>query len=232
MGHIHLNVRDLPAAEKFWAEIMGAAVVKVGTAKIMKFPGALIMLRQRESIAGGSEETPVNGISFRAPDIKPIVDRWKAAGLRIQNYEKHRRVTVLTLDDARVTVFEQAGQSEPMVFHGVLFRSQDPAQLMEFYRKLLHVKQPPDAVRLALTIPGARLVFTPSPKPLAETRGHAIDHIGFEIRNLQKTAEKLVEKGIKIDLPYRKLESTGVGTLFITDPAGTTINLTEGLDKL
>jgi hypothetical protein len=38
--------------------------------------------------------------------------------------------------------------------------------------------------------------------------------------------------GIKIDVPYRSVPAVGLSIAFITDPWGTYIELTEGLDRV
>ena len=49
--------------------------------------------------------------------------------------------------------------------------------------------------------------------------------------NLEAFSRQLQAKGIKLDVPMRELADTGLKYAFITDPNGTYIELTEGLDK-
>ena len=37
--------------------------------------------------------------------------------------------------------------------------------------------------------------------------------------------------GVEFDVPYRELDQLGIAIAFFTDPFGTYIELTEGLDK-
>jgi catechol 2,3-dioxygenase-like lactoylglutathione lyase family enzyme len=68
---------------------------------------------------------------------------------------------------------------------------------------------------------------------LTSTAGRAVDHVGFEVRNLQEFCKKLEGKGIKLTSPYRVApELNGIGRAVITDPWGTRIELTEGLRDL
>jgi len=62
------------------------------------------------------------------------------------------------------------------------------------------------------------------------SEGRAIDHIGFEIKNLEAFTKKLEADGIKLDRPYTKVAALGIAIAFIKDPWGTNIELTEGLD--
>ena len=66
----------------------------------------------------------------------------------------------------------------------------------------------------------------PPPMP---TKGRALDHIGFEIGNLEAFCNKLEAAGVKFDQPYAK--NSDVANALITDPWGTSIELTEGLAK-
>ncbi len=76
------------------------------------------------------------------------------------------------------------------------------------------------------------LNFSPSPHPGVGTQGRAIDHIGFEVKNLEEFCKKLEADGIKFNVPYRKVPALGIAIAFFTDPWGTYIELTEGLDQI
>ena len=81
-------------------------------------------------------------------------------------------------------------------------------------------------------MPGVVLNFSESPDPVVGTKGRALDHIGFEVRHLEEFCKKLEAQGITFDVPYRKVPALNVAIAFITDPWGTSIELTEGLDKI
>ena len=82
------------------------------------------------------------------------------------------------------------------------------------------------------TLPGVSLNFSPSPDAVVGTQGRSIDHVGFEVRNLEAFCKKLEADGIKIVSAYRKVPALNIAVAFITDPWGTYIELTEGLDKI
>ena len=65
--------------------------------------------------------------------------------------------------------------------------------------------------------------------PQEPTKGRAIDHIGFEVSNLDEFARRLDAQGIKLDVPIRQIPNTKLKIAFLTDPWGTYIELTEGL---
>jgi hypothetical protein len=76
------------------------------------------------------------------------------------------------------------------------------------------------------------LNFSPSPIPVVGTQGRSLDHVGFEVKNLEEFCKKLEADGIKMAVPYRKVPALNISIAFITDPWGTYIELTEGLDKV
>jgi catechol 2,3-dioxygenase-like lactoylglutathione lyase family enzyme len=65
-------------------------------------------------------------------------------------------------------------------------------------------------------------------KNVVGTKGRALDHIGFEVKNLDAYVKKLDGLGVKIEAPVRALPN-GIKVAFLTDPWGTYIELTEGL---
>ena len=75
------------------------------------------------------------------------------------------------------------------------------------------------------------LSFSKSDTPVIGTKGSAIDHIGFEIKGLEAFMKKLEADGVKINMPYRAVPTLGIAIGFITDPWGTYIELTEGLNQ-
>ena len=58
-----------------------------------------------------------------------------------------------------------------------------------------------------------------------------VDHIGFEVDNLEDFCRKLEGMGITLDRPYRRIDELDIAVAFFTDPWGTYIELTEGLDN-
>src|SRR5207237_1394211 len=76
-------------------------------------------------------------------------------------------------------------------------------------------------------LPGTELRFAKDEKAQITTKGRALDHIGFDVLDLQGFIKKLEANGIKLDRPYTKNQETGAALAFITDPWGTYIELNE-----
>ena len=66
------------------------------------------------------------------------------------------------------------------------------------------------------------------------TAGRVVDHVGFEVKDLDAFCKALEAKGIKTIRPYKKSDANmnNVATATIIDPWGVSIELTEGLDKI
>ena len=79
-------------------------------------------------------------------------------------------------------------------------------------------------------VPGAEIALTKADMPLTPTKGRSVDHIGFEVKNLDAFVAKLQAAGIKTDAAIRSsTNASGLRIVFITDPWGTEVELTEGL---
>src|SRR5438552_4140810 len=75
-------------------------------------------------------------------------------------------------------------------------------------------------------LPGTQLRFAKSATPTVTTKGRVLDHIGFDVKDLQGFIKTLEANGIKLDRPYTKTDNGGA-LAFITDPWGTYIELNE-----
>ena len=63
------------------------------------------------------------------------------------------------------------------------------------------------------------------------TKGRTLDHIGFEVTNLEAFCKKLEASGVKFDEPYSKSRHKDFASAKFTDPWGVSLELTEGLNR-
>jgi catechol 2,3-dioxygenase-like lactoylglutathione lyase family enzyme len=249
-GHHHLNTTNIDAFKKFWAETLGGTVVKIGTdnLEIIRFPGAVMFVRPMQAPTGGSKGSSVDHIGFSVPSLRRVIDRAKSGGYRIVTAEEvpsNVPVTndigavqaggvtgvayVLSPDNVKVELVEIKAQTSPIVSHHVHFFSEKPAELRDWYVKVFGAMagEPATPGVIRTELPGIGLNFSRSPAPVAGTRGRALDHIGFEIANIDEFAGRLASLGIMTTIRNIPAINTKVG--FITDPSGTLIELSEGL---
>jgi hypothetical protein len=81
----------------------------------------------------------------------------------------------------------------------------------------------------AADLPGVNLTYSPSPSPVVGTRGRVLDHIGFEVRGLMALGKNLESQGISVERALNR--AAGAESVFITDPWGTYIELTEEIAR-
>ena len=104
--------------------------------------------------------------------------------------------------------------------------------MQQWYAQTLKVTPGTRARWTAGDVPGMNLTYGTIPEggsTPAQTEGRLLDHVGFEVTNLEAFAAQLEANGVKLDTPVQRDAELGISSVFLTDPWGTTIELTEGL---
>jgi len=253
VGHMHLNVHDPDVAKKFYVELGGTAY-KSGPFDAVRFPGVIILLTKADP-TGGMEGTTVNHIGFVVKDGVALVAKMQAEGVKVESNGKDAQGRVYggyvySPDGVKIEIIQRTTLDVPIRFDQVHFFVSDPGpnggpgwkELQQWYAKEFGVKidraeltgpAPGNLASAPMSqsiIGGVNFRFSKQDSKAIPTNGHALDHIGFEIRNLEAFCKKLEADGIKLDTPYSVREG-GLGLAFVTDPMGTRIELNEGLDK-
>jgi catechol 2,3-dioxygenase-like lactoylglutathione lyase family enzyme len=238
-GHHHIAASDIPAHLKFFADTLGGTRIKFGPQQVdvVKFPNVFIFFRNQKP-SGGSKGTTVNHIGFSVPNLREALERVGGGGYpiitpnepTIDNVPPLNHVFVIGPDEVMVELIENKEQTTPITLHNVHFVG--PKEMRDWYVKVFGARPLPPGRFLAADLPGVVLNFSSSPDPVIGTTGRSIEHIGFEVRDLEAFCKKLEAMGIKLNVTYRKSEAFGLGIAFVTDPWGTSIELNEGLDTL
>ena len=248
-GHHHLNVTDIPAHLKFFADTLGGTSITVAGRQMVKFPNVLVFLRQQKP-TGGSKGSSVDHLGFGVPDLRAAVDKIKANGYRMVTKEEAaapwvvvddlgtqagrdiRIAFAMGPDDVKVELVEVKQQTVPVALHHVHFAGPDNKAMQEWYLKVFGGKPGPTGGTFqSINLPGVALNFNQAPAAVAATQGRVVDHVGFEITGLPEFLKKVEAMGIK-PANVRDVPDLGASIAFITDPWGTYIELTEGLKKI
>jgi catechol 2,3-dioxygenase-like lactoylglutathione lyase family enzyme len=253
-GHHHVNATNPAEHKKFWADTLGGAVIKVGTdnREIIRMPNVLIFMRE-QAAKGGTKGSVHDHIGLSVPNLRPVLDKVKANGYRIVTAAEAlpgQKVNgdvvevgtgpvsalayILGPDEVKVELVEMKAQKEPVKLHHIHFYGTQQAEMRDWYVTVFGATAATAANPNFITanLPGVGLNFSVSATPTVPTAGRALDHIGFEVKNLEAFLAKLDAQGIKPSVPFRRVDALGINIAFVVDPWGTNIELTEGLDKV
>jgi len=228
-GHMHLNVTDPAVQKKFWTEVIGAQVYDEKGLTGVRAPGVIVLFRTAKP-TGGSIGSTVNHIGFTVPNVDPYLGKVESAGYTHTPVNANRQIFVDGPDGLRVELSENKNESVPLRFHHVHFNIPDPKAAQTWYAEKFGATITTRAKWDAGDVPGANLTYAAAEGAVTPTVGRALDHIGFEVKNLEAFCKKLAESGVKFETPYHPMPQMKLAWAFLTDPWGTRIELTEGLE--
>jgi catechol 2,3-dioxygenase-like lactoylglutathione lyase family enzyme len=249
MGHHHLLAKDVEASARFWLSL-GGERTSLGSNTVIKFPNVLVFLREGEP-SGGSAGTVVDHIGLQFRELRSLVKRMRADGVPVITEEVVGGTFEVDEDGlafndgadaylafvsapsgAKVELYENTKLDSAVANHHIHFYTNEVDTMKAWYVTNLGAAPGQRSGMEAADVGGVNLTFSPSDSRRAGTKGRSLDHIGFEVDGLEALCRKLEADGIAFDRPYEKIESLGVAVAFFTDPWGTYVELTEGLDEL
>jgi catechol 2,3-dioxygenase-like lactoylglutathione lyase family enzyme len=231
MGHLHLNSADPEVQRKFWVDILGARPAKLGPADVYVIPGALIMVSKKPQKPEPTEGSVVNHVGVRLRDYDGVLAKLKAAGITGATVSETQTM-VAGPEGLRVELIKDPNAPAPVMNHHIHFFTEDVTATQKWYAETFGAVPGKRGRFEAADLPGVNLSFSKSETKTANSKGRVLDHIGFEVRDLEAFTQKLQSSGIKFDMAYRKIPSMGIAIAFFTDPWGTYIELTEGLSQV
>jgi len=230
-GHAHINASDVSNQVTFWA-LVGGKMVQRDKITMAQFPGGYILLRKQDP-TGGTVGSAINHLGLYVRDFQPNVDKWKAAGLK---WEPVNNPTVgqgfLTgPDNVRVEIYENKSLTTPFAIHHMHLFVPDLLEAQKWYVTNFGATAGKRGAFETATVPGAEITLAKS-ELQAPSKGRSVDHIGFEVKNIDAFVAKLKAAGIKTDADVRNsANASGLRIVYVTDPWGTEIEITEGLSS-
>jgi catechol 2,3-dioxygenase-like lactoylglutathione lyase family enzyme len=230
MGHWHLVSKDLEANKKLFLA-MGGKLLMPGGQPLIMFPGLYINLSLgMEKGEGGTQGTVVNHVGFIVDNVQKRVAEWKAAGVKVLPGGNGRldQAYVETPDGVRMEILEDKTQTVPIRnehVHLSLTEAEIP-KAQAWYAKTFGGKAGMRNGAPVVDIPGVQIRFAKADTKQAPTRGHILDHIGFDVKDHPAFVQKITAEGIKLDEPPRKVPN-GSTITYITDPWGVRIEIIE-----
>jgi catechol 2,3-dioxygenase-like lactoylglutathione lyase family enzyme len=226
-GHIHMMVRDPAAHKKIWVDLFGAQVVTSGSLEMLKLPGIFLILTRAEPTEGSIGST-LDHTAFRVKDLAGTSAKLKAAGITLTRDDSLEIVADFP-DKVKVEFYPAPALDVPIQHFHVHFYTATVDSLRAWYAKHFGAATPTATNANAMGVPGMSFSFRRTDAAQAATKGRSIDHIGFEVTNLEEFCKKLAADGVMFESPFRDVPRIGLKIAFLIDPAGTRIELTQGL---
>jgi predicted enzyme related to lactoylglutathione lyase len=219
IGHIHLLVPDPDVHKKLWVDLFDAQAAKTGSLEFLKIPGVILLLNKPQSAETVGQPT-ADHFALVVRDLAAMKNKLAAADIPIPD----GKIAEFP-DGVRVEFVEDKNLSVPVAFHHFHIFTEDVDGLRDWYVRTFGGVKFPDGP----DFPGGQIFFKeqsdPTPVP---TKGHVLDHISFEIAGLDEFCKRLEEQGTKLDMRIIDAPQIGLKVTFVTDPAGTRIELTDG----
>ena len=263
VGHYHLNVTSIDAHKKFWAGTLGGKAIKFGSIDVIEFPDAFVFLHLQKP-AGPTRGTAFDHIGFAVPNVPAMAAKLAAAGYTETTGREPkpgdpppaasgtsavygRFAYFLGPDGAKielVTSDQKGDQNDvpPIVAHHIHFINKQYVEMQQWYMKAFDATLRPGQTDffIGADLPGVGYSLNffrwegDQSITHVPTAGRVVDHVGFEVKNLEAFCKALEAKGIKLIRPYKKRDAAmnNIATATIVDPWGVSIELTEGLDKI
>jgi catechol 2,3-dioxygenase-like lactoylglutathione lyase family enzyme len=225
-GHIQINSADPDKAIAFWTDIIGLSTWSRDSLKGVSTLGVLIVITG-DAPSGPSAGSAIDHIGFKVPDLQPFIDKLAKTSYKSVQPAADQ-LMIDGPDGVRIELAEDSSMYAPLQFDHIHFYTAHPNDLRAWYAKVFGARPGGEDQPKSSIVGGAALSFTQADSA-APTAGRAIDHIAFEIRNLESFCKKLAAEGIKFDSPYQVQPQLKFSTAFLTDPSGARVELTEGL---
>lgn len=253
VGHYTLNVSSVEDHMRFWVDTLGGEAVTLGDGgpEAIRFPGVFIFLEE-QTPTGPTLGTTFDHIGFAVPDVPAMAARVVDAGYgrtvgrepgpgqdqsppTAGNYGRFEYL--VGPDGVKIELVTAQEDGAPSIaHHHVHFVNRTFVEMGEWYMHALNATLRPGQTDFffGADLPGVGYMlnfFSWLPEQeLVGTEGRAVDHVGFEVRDLEAFTAGLEARGITLTEPYRVED--GLGVAVITDPWGTVVELTEGLREL
>jgi catechol 2,3-dioxygenase-like lactoylglutathione lyase family enzyme len=200
--HMHLAAPDQAAAVAWYQKTFGGKTTPEGKDRLLFGKTRFIWLKSETALP--SAGAAIDHIAFSVSNRKPgfMTDPW---GVRI----------------------EIVNDAEHRGFHHVHLRSSDPEAALKWYQQRFGGERTTYKGEDALKYGDVLLMVEKTTTPSTASAGHAIDHLGWRVTDLEKELADLA--GIKVLQGVTNLQlATGpVRYSFVEDPAGAKIELVQ-----
>jgi catechol 2,3-dioxygenase-like lactoylglutathione lyase family enzyme len=235
-GHEHFRAADVEAATRFWTALGGVITpVGQGQVPIIKLPGVFVLIARATAenpVSGGTEGSTVELIRFKVKNLASILSRMEMAGHKPAPGSTGRQAYLMAPHGAKLQIVEDPSLPGSIATDAMVMKVPNAAEAAAWYERWFGAKVVRRGQTTSAEIPGMNIEFSETKEAAASTRGRALDHIGFEVSNLEAFMKKLADGGVNVVRPFGPAPAPYTPTLKgqanILDPWGTYIELLEG----
>jgi catechol 2,3-dioxygenase-like lactoylglutathione lyase family enzyme len=187
----------------------------------------------RCALAAGSI---VDHFGFVFKDLPAMLARWKAADVEIDQGRNPNQNYVHAPDGLRIEFFGDPALPVSVRMDHIHFFTTDIPRMQAWYAKVFG-SVPGQRPRVSTPgwvdcdcMPGnTNLSLARKDTKMAATKERSLDHIGFEVKDLDAFAKRIEAMGIRFDVAPRQVPDSKTRVAFLTDPWGTYVEVTENL---
>ena len=261
ISHYYLNVTSVDEHKKFWVDTLGGTPMKFGKLDVVKFPDAFVFLHVQKP-TGPTRGTAFDHIGFAVPNVPAMAMKLAAAGYKETTGREPKPDAPPTQaptsgtsavygrfayfvgpDGAKIElVTNDQKDAPPIVAHHIHFINKQYVEMQQWYMKAFDATLRPGQTDffIGADLPGVGYSLNffrwegDQSITHAPTAGRVVDHVGFEVKNLEAFCKALEAKGIKLTRKYQKKTAAmnNIATAMMVDPWGVSIELTEGLASI
>jgi len=225
-AHIHLNSADPDVAIAFWTDVIGTSSSGIGSFSGVGTLGVRILFT-RKTPSGPSAGSAIDHLALKVPDLQPVVERLSKTPYKsFRPQTSTDRLMIDGPDGVRIELIEDNSLYTPLEFNHIHLSSKQPKDLQAWYATNLGARAGSGDNADSILIPGANLTVSQANSAVPSV-DRAIDHISFEVNDLENFAKKLVESGVKLDSAPHAAPELGASVALLSDPSGTRIELME-----
>ena len=216
----------MAAQKRFFVETLGGNLATIGTnnLEVIEFPNVFLFFRPMQAADGRHDRQ--HGESRRLLGAGLEARRGEAQGERLQDdherlgrrdrqsHRRHRgrephdehRVRRSGPEETKVELVEVKTQTAPIQLHHVHFFGEQQAEMQAWYAKVFGAAAQPAESSSGVrhrSAAGRDLELHAVADGDGGHAGRALDHIGFEVKNLEAFTKKLEADGIPLTVSYR-----------------------------
>ena len=227
--HLHLISTNPSEAVEWYATHMNGE--KVDAAGRLRFGTTLVIFYEREAGFPGSEGSSVDHIGFSFHDLDAKMESYREAGVKIlaESKEVPGKFKYGFVEDPWGTKIEVMEDHETIGFHHIHLKGPEPTKILDWYQNAFGGERTKYKGMLdALNYGGVWLLAQGASDAMAPTKGRAVDHLGWGVKDMDADAKTLKEKGVTFTMEPRPFNpKIAIAIAFVEGPGGVRIELVQ-----